>query len=179
MRKQIATKLLEHRVVNFSSFIPAGLLEPDELAEAIRLRWVEGTPETDGRLHVTHQLGKIEEMENSRDELGQGDTVTVGEDGESYTGTVHSIDKDGVRVSFGTGTDTAGNVKKTPKKAQGGVALYRPEELQRVAQPKFVAPPGQQATDRQHQMFGYARQMMGGAAPTSGSGGPGAFGLSR
>lgn len=173
MKKKIATKLLEFRVRNVSMFIPAGLLEADEMAEALRLRWIEGTAETDGRIHVTHQLGKIDEMEAERDAFGQGDTVTVGEDGESYTGTVKSIDRDGVRVSFGNGADSAGNVKKTPKKAVGGVGLYRPEELQRIAQPKFTAPAGQQAIDRQHQVFSTAQKFMGGGNP-----GPRAFGLS-
>lgn len=162
MKKRIATKLLEYRVRNVSTFIPNDLLDPDELAEAIRLRWIENPFEMGGQRHISHQLGKVEEMEAARNELGQGDTVTVGEDGESYTGTIHSIDKDGVRVSFGAGPDSAGNIKRTPKKAANGLALYRPEELQRVAQPKTIIPQGQQAVDqRGHQMFSYAQKMMG------------------
>ena len=132
--------------------VPQDLLTSDLLQEAMRLRWIEAESEIGGYRHITNNLAKLEEMEQAADDVGVGDTVIVGEAGQSYTGTVKSIDRDGIRLAFGD--------KKPPVERP-----YQRTEVKQVARPKVEVPQGQSPVNPEddrgrHEMFRYATGMM-------------------
>jgi hypothetical protein len=147
----LARKLLKWRSERCSTAVPDDLLSPDELQEAIRLRWVEC--ELEEHRHITTYLGRLEEMEVAAKDIAVGDTVTVAEGGQSYTGTVRSVDPEGIRMTFG---------EKRPPNID---KVYKREEVNPVARPKVqlardqepAQPPG---NDARHNMFRLATGMM-------------------
>lgn len=152
IQRTIARKLFEWRDQNLTSTIPNDLLTPDELAEAIRLRWVES--EIAEHRHITTYQARLEEMGDASKSLAQGDTVTIGEDGESFQATVSEVTPAGIKLSF---------KDKAPKNSG---RLYQKTELNPVATPKVSISnqrnePVNPVDDRgRHDMFRVARGFM-------------------
>lgn len=150
--KTLAQKLLNWRNENRTSVIGHDFLTPDELAEALRLRWVESEM-TESR-HISNASAKLEEMGEASQSVDVGDTVTIGEDGQSYTATVSAIGDDGVRLSFGD------------RKPRNIDKVYRHDELRPVATPDVATPQGSKPVDsnpdpkNQHRVFAISRGFM-------------------
>jgi len=128
--KSAARKLLNWRESTTTLFIPADLLNAEELAESLQRRWV--CFDEAGYQCMSNNAAQLEDMATSS--LGVGDTVTVGEDGQTYTGTVQAVDGRGVKLTFGDRKPR--NVNKT----------YRPDEVKQVATPDVKTPAGSKPT---------------------------------
>jgi len=132
---QIAKKILEIRK-RPSPFIMNGelmlLLGPDGFQEALNRRWLIQDSDN-GAMLVTPLEAFIDQMRQlcEEDDLEVGDSVVVGSDGTTYTGTVQSREGNNYKLSFPPG-----------KGPVSQMSVYPRNQINRYAQPAKNIQPG-------------------------------------